>query len=136
MKFTERARAFIGDLLDGIACRLSTAGKYIGKHVVPFSIAAAALTATIVLLCIFVPKLSDAANTDNKEASALASDAILIPTLPPTPTPTATPTPSPTPVPTPTPEPLLLEKGVRNDIVIDVQQRLMELNYMDYDEPT
>lgn len=138
MKFTERAKIFLGDLFDGIACRISTAGKYVRKHLIPFSVAAAALITTIVLLCVFVPKITAASdNIGNKQAEALPSgETIVIPTLVPTATPTATPTPSPTPDPTPTPVPLHLERGVRNDIIIDVQQRLMELNYMDYDEPT
>lgn len=138
MKFTERAKSFMGDLLDGIACRASTAVKFFRKHLVPTIISAAALITAIVLLCIFVPKLSQAIHKDdNKQAGTdPTEDTIIIPTPTPTATPTATPTPSPTPEPTPTPVPLHLEKGVRNDIVIDVQQRLMELNYMDYDEPT
>ena len=138
MKFTDRARSFLGDLFDGIACRTSTAVKYVKKHPASFSIAAAALITTIVLVCVFVPKITNAAhNNDSRDANAHPTEeTIVIPTNVPTATPTATPTPSPTPAPTPTPVPLFLEKGVRNDIVIDVQQRLMELNYMDYDEPT
>ena len=138
MKFTDRAKSFFGDLLDGISCRASSAMKFIKKHLVSSIIAAAALITVIVLTCIFVPKLIKAVhNNDNKQAGADATEhTIVIPTTVPTPTPTPTPTPSPTPVPTPTPVPLHLEKGVRNDIVYDIQHRLMELNYMDFDEPT
>ena len=51
-----------------------------------------------------------------------------------TPAPTPTPRPSATPVPTPTP--VMLVKGTTGAQVIAVQERLMELGYMDYDEPT
>ena len=51
-----------------------------------------------------------------------------------TPKPSATPRPSPTPIPTPTP--ILLGKGATGAQVMAVQERLMELGYMDYDEPT
>lgn len=132
MKFSERVKAFMGDLFDGLSCRFATAVKYIRKHIVPFSIAAVSTIAAIVLLCIFVPKLKSALQT-SKQAGVTP---ILIPSEEPTATPTATPTPTPTPEPTPSPEPLHLCKGMRNDIVIDVQQRLMELNYMDFDDPT
>ncbi len=46
-----------------------------------------------------------------------------------------TPTPSPTPEPTPTPEPIL-HRGVTSERVIPLQERLMELGYMDSDTPT
>lgn len=43
---------------------------------------------------------------------------------------------APTEKPEPTPEPIDLHKGVTDELVIEVQERLMELQYMDYDEPT
>lgn len=43
-------------------------------------------------------------------------------------------TPSPTPVPTPTP--LLFSRGYEGPEVVQIQQRLMDLGYMDNDEPT
>ena len=46
-----------------------------------------------------------------------------------------TPTPSPSPTPSPTPEPIL-HKGITSEKVIEVQERLMELGYMDSDVPT
>ena len=51
-------------------------------------------------------------------------------------TPTPAPTPVPTPTPIPTPTPVLLGKGTTGEVVMEVQERLMELGYMDYDEPT
>lgn len=46
-----------------------------------------------------------------------------------------TPTPSPTPEPLPTPEPIL-HRGITSERVIPLQERLMELGYMDSDTPT
>lgn len=46
-----------------------------------------------------------------------------------------TPSPSPAPTPSPTPEPIL-HRGVESDKVPALQQRLMELGYMEVDEPT
>ncbi|MEA5058545.1 MAG: peptidoglycan-binding protein [Candidatus Pelethousia sp.] len=43
-------------------------------------------------------------------------------------------TPAPTPVPTPTP--MLFSKGYEGPEVLEIQQRLMDLGYMDNDEPT
>lgn len=43
---------------------------------------------------------------------------------------------APTPSPTPAPTPVYLAAGTENDEVMSVQERLMELGYMDYDEPT
>lgn len=43
-------------------------------------------------------------------------------------------TPAPTPVPTPTP--LLYSKGYEGPEILEIQQRLMDLGYMDNDEPT
>lgn len=51
-----------------------------------------------------------------------------------TPAPALTPQPTATPIPTPTP--ILLGKGATGAQVMAVQERLMELGYMDYDEPT
>lgn len=60
-----------------------------------------------------------------------------VPTASPTPSPSPSPTPSPTPTctPTPTPDPTL-RQGDENDRVRELQERLMDLNYMDLDEAT
>ena len=51
-------------------------------------------------------------------------------------TPAPTPTPRPSATPAPTPTPVMLGKGATGAQVMAVQERLMELGYMDYDEPT
>ena len=56
----------------------------------------------------------------------------------PEPTPTPTPTPEPTPTPTPTRHPLngdTLISGDEDPIVLDIQIRLMELDYLDFEQP-
>ena len=131
MKFSERVRAFFGDLFDGISCRFEKAVKYTQKHLLKVCIYAAALVTVTVLLCIFIPKLSRA--IDKYKASQ--ANSVYVPSAQPEATPTATPIPTEA-VPDNTPLPLYLTKGDTNDIVLDIQQRLMELNYMDYDEPT
>ena len=137
MKSNNRVRAFLGDLADGISCRLATVSKFVKKHPKPVLIGASTLAALVILLCILVPVLTRAHhNNPNQEATVVPSDIVDVPSAIPTATPTATPLPTATPVPTPTPIPLHLVKGDRNDIVYDIQRRLMELNYMDYDEPT
>ena len=50
--------------------------------------------------------------------------------------PSATSTPSPTPVPTPTPDPTLFEGVEDSERVEELQTRLMDLGYLDLDEPT
>lgn len=49
--------------------------------------------------------------------------------------PVATPTPTEAPTPTPTPDPTL-EYGMENEKVTELQNRLMDLGYLDIDEPT
>ncbi len=49
---------------------------------------------------------------------------------------TPEPTPEPTPVPTPTPDPSLYEGVPDSEAVTDLQNRLMDLGYLDIDEPT
>lgn len=44
-------------------------------------------------------------------------------------------TPAPTAAP-PTPTPLLIEPGTEDELIKEIQQRLMDLGYMDHDEPT
>ncbi len=53
----------------------------------------------------------------------------------PLPTPTPTPQPTPDPTPTPTPDPTL-KYGMENEEIPKLQARLMDLGYMDIDEPT
>lgn len=51
-------------------------------------------------------------------------------------TPSPSPTPRPADTPEPTPTPVMIGKGMTGERVKVIQQRLMELGYMDYDEPT
>ncbi|MBO4384751.1 MAG: peptidoglycan-binding protein [Clostridia bacterium] len=132
MKFKDRVKTFLGDLHDGISCRIEMALKFAQKNLKLVCVCACALVVTVVLLCIFIPKLSRAID----KAISARANSVTVPSAPPDATPTATAIPTPEPPPTPSPEPLLLKKGDTNDIVLDIQQRLMELNYMDYDEPT
>ena len=57
-----------------------------------------------------------------------------IPTLPPAPPETADESTEPVPTPEPTPPPL--QPGMHDERVIEIQSRLMDLGYMDNDEPT
>ena len=132
MKLPERAKHFFGDLFDGISVRASQAAKFIKKHVAASCITAGVLLTIIVLLCIFVPKIPGAIDAWRRDREAN----VPVASAKPLPDPTPSPEPSPEPPPGPTPVPLHLTKGDRSEIVLDIQQRLMALNYMDYDEPT
>ena len=64
--------------------------------------------------------------------------ALKTPESTPIPTPTPSPTPDPTPTPTPTRHPLngdTLISGDEEAIVLDIQIRLMELDYLDFEQP-
>lgn len=104
------------------------------------------LTGTCVLIAALVVVISVTAGADNNLKQASAAQ-VSSPVLPeeelssadsaPTPTPTPIPTPTPTaaPTPTPTPDPTL-QKGDENERVQKLQDRLMDLGYMDLDEST
>lgn len=114
----------------------------------PRTLAACACTALVIVA---VPVLCFAAG-GKRAAAAAAEDGL--PTASPSPTavgsalpmgyidlagqytPAPAPTPQPTATPIPTPTPILLGKGATGAQVMAVQERLMELGYMDYDEPT
>ncbi len=66
---------------------------------------------------------------NNSDEVAAAGDLDILPSQTPEPIPT------PTPAPTPTPDPTL-QRGDENERVMQLQQRLMELNYLDIDETT
>ena len=92
----------------------------------------------LVIMMVFaftLPKIMAAtqkSNSDTLSASALAAQSSITETAP---VPTAIPTPEPTPTPTPTPDPTL-KQGDENERVQQLQERLMELNYLDLDEST
>jgi len=87
-------------------------------------------TAILLVLFIALPRLlSSSANLAVSESTVVTAPVTATPTA------TPTPTPSPTPSPTPTPDPTL-RFGMENERVSDLQERLMELNYLDLDEST
>lgn len=95
------------------------------------------LPLTIILLAAAKPAdKQNAPVTQAQLASAAASSGGdgIVDIAAPTPRPAPTPTPAPTPQPTPTP--IMIGKGMTGDVVKRVQERLMELGYMEYDEPT
>jgi len=87
-----------------------------------------------VVIAVAVPKMIAAAaqQSSEKALKAAAVQSIVAVTAAP-----ATPNPSPTAIPTPTPTPdPTLKQGDENERVQQLQQRLMELNYLDLDEST
>ncbi len=101
------------------------------KHWLPVCSVSAAAVVAVVLICVL-------SAGDDDGVVAISGSRNIASAGQPTTTPvqTLTHTPVPTEIPTPTPEPLHLGYGDQNDIVAGVQERLMALNYMDYDEPT
>jgi len=88
----------------------------------------------MMVLAFSLPKIMAAtqkSNSDTLAASLNAQTSISEPAS----TPTAIPTPEPTPTPTPTPDPTL-KQGDENERVQQLQERLMELNFLDLDEST
>ena len=88
----------------------------------------------MMVLAFTLPKIMAAAQKSNNDAPAAALNAQSNISEPAS-TPTAIPTPEPTPAPTPTPDPTL-KQGDENEQVQQLQERLMELNYLDLDEST
>ncbi len=113
---------------DLIVRAVSAVYLFIKKHLLPVCCTAVGLVLIFVLLCVLIGRDEPVVNIDNSgDPSVLSVE---------TPTAALTATIAPTEVPTPTPIPLHLCYGTHDDLVIEVQSRLMELNYMDYDEPT
>lgn len=81
-----------------------------------------------------VPKMiaASAQQSINESLQAAAAQSMAAVTAAPA---TPSPSPTPTPAPTPTPDPTL-KQGDENERVQQLQQRLMELNYLDLDEST
>ncbi len=90
--------------------------------------AAALLVAVVVVIA--VPHDASTLSQQDDSYSLAAADSIAA-----LPSETVAPTPTPTPVPTPTPDPTL-QRGDENERVQELQQRLMELGYLDIDETT
>ncbi|MGI6153510.1 MAG: peptidoglycan-binding protein [Christensenellaceae bacterium] len=94
-------------------------------------ISAGAIAAAIVVVVLFTTGTITAGAAGIEEDPAqqdTAAEEVL-------PEATPTPTPAPTPQPTPTPDPTL-QQGMEDARVAELQQRLMDLGYLDLDEPT
>lgn len=132
MKLTEQAKAGIANVGNLIGKFFKQAVGFIRKHIVPSCCAAFVLVAAIVLIAVLANKKNDTEIDQHisVDAPAVTAESTAGPTAEPTSVPTATPKTI------PTPKPLHLYNGVTNPNVLNVQLRLMELNYMDYDEPT
>jgi len=92
----------------------------------------------LVIMMVFaflLPKIMAASQKSSSDALAAASLAAQSIVSAAAPVPTAIPTPAPTPTPTPTPDPTL-KQGDENERVQQLQERLMELNFLDLDEST
>lgn len=100
-----------------------------------------------ILLAVIVIPIAIAVNAGggdpNKQAGTSPLPGVMTSTSPTpvaSPTPTISPSPSPSPEPTPTPPPHpstdVLKEGVTAPVVIEIQERLMKLGYMEEDEPT
>ncbi len=97
---------------------------------VAFVMGALAVVAGIVLLAVLPGERNAPSSVrTTPEAPSLVDLAAEI-------TPSPSPTPKPSLTPEPTPTPIFLGKGMTGERVKAVQERLMELGYMDYDEPT
>ena len=133
MKLAERAKSKGGDIRASVHNFAPRAKRFFKKHGLFIGGCALALAAAIVLTAIFVNHNKNIDPIDDHvivDASGPAPEHTAMPTA------VATDEPIPTPPPEPTPAPLHLYNGVTDKRVEEVQAKLMELNYMDYDEPT
>lgn len=101
---------------------------------------AVAMVALIVMLASMGKAEAGAPSATNAQGGALldhtqslSADGLV--DITPSPTPPPTPVPTPVPTPTPTPDPTL-KRGMEKPEVENLQKRLMELGYLDLDEPT
>lgn len=90
--------------------------------------------AAILMIAVIAIAFSGADNSNKKKPSESAHVPVISQSTV-TPTPTPTPTSTPTPTPTPTPDPTL-RRNDENERVQELQERLMDLNYLDLDEST
>ncbi|MBQ6078632.1 MAG: peptidoglycan-binding protein [Clostridia bacterium] len=116
-----------------------------GKRLAYILIGAAGVLA--LALAIILPKRALVPEVDHVEVELTPTPipvdvtddpALATPEVTPIPTPTPSPTPEPTPTPTPTRHPLngdALLVGDEEAIVLDIQIRLMELDYLDFEQP-
>lgn len=97
--------------------------------------AAAAITLIVVLVVNGAAAREADAQSDNVAPLALNGGENVNAAYVPVPTPVPTPTPTPVPMPTPTPDPTL-KRGMEREDIEPLQLRLMELGFMEQDEPT
>jgi len=118
----------IGKLRDRLDRLIGTFLKLNHKTLLIFTGSLAAVLVVAVIAIAF----SAADNSKKKNASVSAQSSVISQNaVTPTPAPTSTPTPTPTPTPDPT-----LRRDDENERVQELQERLMDLNYLDLDEST
>jgi cell wall-associated NlpC family hydrolase len=114
--------------LNGTFCRIYDAFIHLSKRTRIIILGGAAVLLAAIVIVLAIPHdTSTLAQQDDSYALA-AADAIPV-------VPTESPTPTPSPAPTPTPDPTL-QRGDESEKVQELQQRLMELGYLDIDETT
>lgn len=129
--------AAIGKFFSAIGRFFHSLGKPVQKAVTAMSLIA---VAALILTAVLSGQAKKTALVDTQEQSlqAEASAQVQAETPAPETTPVPEAVPQSTDAPTPSPEPFSksYEKGDDGEVIADVQLRLMELGYMDSDEPT
>ncbi len=134
VKGAKGAAGVKGKLLSALDAFRHYSGR---RRVLVFGGAGLLVVAAAVLLVVLLPGGVPAMSPENSIALADAGDNVLPLSVDtePTATPAPTPDPTPTPTPTPTPDPTL-QKGDENERVQKLQERLIDLGYLDVDETT
>ncbi len=114
--------------------------RYSGRRRLVVFSAAGVLVVTAVLLVVFLSGNAPAVSPMNGSAALVNAGDFMPPASEtssalPSAAPSPTPIPTPEPTPTPTPDPTL-KKGDENERVQELQNRLMDLGYLDVDETT
>lgn len=130
VKGAKGAAGVKGKLLSALDAFRHYSGR---RRVLVFGGAGLLVVAAAVLLMVLLPGGVPAMSPENSIALADAGDNVL--PLSVDTEPTATPAPTPDPTPTPTPDPTL-QKGDENERVQKLQERLIDLGYLDVDETT
>ena len=131
--FTRRATLFFRTLRDRFTPFIDSFNRASGRVKAAFIGGIAGLMALIVLLVSLLRGSTSVENERTAEVMSIAAEEdtsnIVQIKLAPTPLPTVSPTPTPTPDPT-------LRKGDEGEEVQKLQERLMELGFLELDEPT
>jgi len=123
-----RARRF--SKLKGTFYRVNNAFSHLSKRTRIIILGSAAVALAAIVIVFSIPhNTSTLAQQDDSYTLAAAGNLPLVQSE------TAMPTPTPSPEPTPTPDPTL-QRDDENERVQELQQRLMELGYLDIDETT